>query len=150
MKVTLYNNTSSNNTVSKKLTTVRTALTCSLKDNTDMLTPTILLSKSNISGATNFNYMYIDEFKRYYYTKSPVERKGGVLEIEGQVDVLMSHSNAIRNLYALVERQEYFYNLYMPDLKIPNVAYKRVQTIKFPTQPLTLDGTLILAVSGKG
>lgn len=150
MNVTLYNNSSNPNVVNKTITAIRNAIPCSLKDDTDLQTPTIRLSKSLISDPTSFNYMYIDIFKRYYYTKQPLECIGGILEIEGNIDVLMSHKDEIKQLNALVERQQNFYNLYLADLQIPNLAYKRVQTLKFPRQPLTSDTTLILAVSGRG
>lgn len=150
MNVTFYKNSSSKNTVNKSLVQVGSVINGSLKDNTDIATPTLLISKDKISDPTTFNYMYIDIFKRYYYTKQPVEAIGGMLIVEGQIDVLMSHALEIKNLYALVERQEQFYNLYLPDLQLPNVAYKRVQTLKFPMQPLNVDGRLLLAVSGRG
>lgn len=150
MNVTLYNNSSNSNVVNKTITAIRNAIPCSLKDDTDLQTPTIRLSKSLISDPTSFNYMYIDIFKRYYYTKQPLECVGGILEIEGEIDVLMSHKDKIKQLNALVERQQNFYNLYLPNLQIPNLSYKRIQTIKFPAQPLNVAGTMILAVSGKG
>lgn len=150
MNVSFYKNNSSPNTVNKSISTVKNNLTCSLKEDTDILSPTIRISKSTISDPTTFNYMYLPDFKRYYYVKNTIECIGGIMEIEGTVDVLMSHQTAIKNLYALVERQQNFYNLYLPDLQIPNLAYKRVQTIKFPMQPLTVVGQLILAVTGKG
>lgn len=150
MQVTFYNNKSNNKTVSKNIVRVGSPISASLKDNTDVSTPTLMISKSAISDPTTFNYMYIDIFKRYYYTKQPVEAVGGMWIVEGTIDVLMSHQNEIKALYALVERQENFYNLYMHDLQIPNLAYKRIQTLTFPIQPLQIEGTLILAVSGKG
>ena len=150
MNVTLYKNISSPNTLNKSITAIRSTISCSLKDNTDIKTPTIRISKSLISDSTSFNYMYIDIFKRYYYTNQPLECVGGILEISGNIDVLMSHKNEIKNLNALVERQQNFYNLYLSDLQIPNLAYKRVQTLKFPNQPLNIGGTMILAVCGKG
>lgn len=151
MQVTLYKNNSNTRVLNKNLTVVKSNINCSLKDDTDLQTPTILLSKSTIPDATSFNYMYIDIFKRYYYTKQPVEQIGGILKIEGNIDVLMSHADEIKQLYALVERQQNFYNLYLSDLQIPNLAYKRVQTLIFPQQPLdAVGGTMILAVCGKG
>lgn len=150
MQVTLYKNLSSPETLNKTLNTAVNAFTCSLKDDTDVNNPVILISKSKVSDVVSFNYAYLDLFKRYYYLELPKERLGGMLEIQGHVDVLMSHRNTIKNLNALVERQENFYNLYLPDLKIPNMSYARVQTRLFPQQPLNINGTLLLAVCGKG
>lgn len=150
MYVTLYNNQSNNNVLNKNIIVVKNNINCSLKDNTDIMTPTIRLSKAVIADATTYNYMFIDIFKRYYYVNDIVECIGGVMEIAGNVDVLMTFQSNIKQLYALVERQQNFYNLYLHDLQIPNYAYKRVQTFKFPMQPLDMDGQLILAVAGKG
>lgn len=150
MQITLYKNTSSPETVNKNITRVVSPFACSLKDDTDIAHPVILISKSKVSDVTSFNYCYLDLFKRYYYLELPKEKLGGMLEIQGKVDVLMSHKDAIKNLNAMVERQQNFYNLYLPDLRIPDKAYKRVQTLKFPMQPLETDGILYLAVSGRG
>ena len=79
MNVTLYKNISSPNTLNKSITAIRSAIPCSLKDNTDIKTPTIRISKSLISDPTTFNYMYIDIFKRYYYTNQPLECVGCIL-----------------------------------------------------------------------
>lgn len=149
MQVTLYNNQSSPETVSKKITKIK-QFNCSLKDDTNISEPIIVMSKNQVSDVVSFNYAYLDLFKRYYYLDLPTERLGGMLEIQGHVDVLQSHSTAIKNLNALVERQQNFYNLYLPNLQIPNLSYRRVQTFQFPEQPLNIGGTMILAVCGKG
>lgn len=149
MQVTLYNNNSAPEIVNKSLETIKT-FSCSLKDDTDIRNPIIVFSKAEISDVTGFNYAYLDLFNRYYYLEIPTLKLGGMVEIQGHVDVLSSHKNAIKNLNAIVERQQNFYNLYLPNLQIPNVAYRRVQTLKFPMQPLDTNGTLYLAVAGRG
>lgn len=146
MTITFYNTTSSRETLNKTLTNAQD-INIDLKDPTNVLHPTLLLGNINITG---WNYCYIAEFKRYYYIADMDTYYNGMTTRELTVDPLMSHQSEILNLTALIERQENFYNLYLPDLQIPNYAYRRVQTKLFPMQPLNVNPTIILATTGMG
>lgn len=146
MNITLYNTKSPNNTVNKTLTNAYN-ITVQLKTPTNVLKPTIILGGVNITG---YNYCYIPDFGRYYYISDMATEYANINERTLEVDSLMSWGSGIKGLFAIVERQQNFYNLYLPDLQFPNLAYKRVQTFTFPQQPLNIDGTLLLAVCGKG
>lgn len=146
MTITFYKTTSPKQQVNKSLTNA-TNLNVQLKTPTDMLKPIIILGGVDL---TSYNYCYIPDFNRYYYISNATTEYNNISGRECSVDVLMSHSNEIKQLNAIVERQQNFYNLYLPDLRIPNYAYKRTQTIVFPNQPFAIEGAMILAVSGRG
>lgn len=144
MKITLYNTPSPRNQVNKVLNNAQD-VNINLKPSTDILHPTLILGGVSITG---FNYCYIPDFNRYYYINDMESGGNNVNSRTLTVDVLMSYNNEIRQIKALVERQENFYNLYLPELQIPNYAYKRVQTKTFPMQPLNVGTQVILATTG--
>lgn len=146
MNITLYNTVSPRNQVKKVLTNAQN-VTINVKPSQDVLHPTLILQGINITG---YNYCYIGDWKRYYYIEEMQSGSNNVNERTLTVDVLMSYADEITKSYALVARQEKYYNVYLPDLRIPDYAYKRVQTKEFPLQPLHVGGTMILAVMGKG
>lgn len=75
---------------------------CILKEPTSILTPSILLQRRN-NDVVNFNYMYIEEFKRYYFITETVSVTESMWEISGRVDVLATYRESIgdASLYAL-------------------------------------------------
>lgn len=147
MQVNLMINNSDNNDVNKNLTPYKMGINCNLKDSTELLTPTIRISKDNGVELDAFNYVYIPDFSRYYYVTNSSKELGGVIQIECRVDVLMSHKNDILNLTAIVSNQQRFYNLYDNSFNVPDLCYKRIQTFYFPNNLLNND-TLILVTGG--
>lgn len=148
VQVNLMINQSDTRDVNKTLATYKMGINCNLKSSTELINPTIYLSKDVGIELDAFNYVYIPDFSRYYYVQNSSKELGGVIQIDCHVDVLMSHKDAIGNLTAIVERQEKNYNLYLSPLDIPNFAYRRIQTKQFPNQPLNVSGTTILLTSG--
>lgn len=146
IQATFYNTKSSPETVNKVLTDSR-QLSIELKAPTDVLSPVIVLGGVDITG---YNYCYIPAFKRYYYIDEMETDYGNITGRKCSVDVLMTYKSQIKQLNAIVERQQNYYNLYLNDLQIPDYAYKRIQTKQFPQQPLNVAGTMLLAVMGKG
>lgn len=146
MNITLYNTKDPKEKVVKTLYSAYN-VTVQLKNPTDVLKPVIILGGVDIS---NYNYCYIPDFKRYYYISDMTTDYGNLSGRECVIDPLMTYSSQIKSLNAIVERQQNFYNLYLPNLGIPDMSYARVQTRLFPQQPLNVNGTLLLAVCGKG
>lgn len=148
MNITLYANKSDIHVVSKQISQVQILNNVVCKEPTNLQSPVLFVNiiPSNIA---NFNYVYIPDFKRYYFA-NVTTRNANNVQINCKVDPLMSFSNEIKNINAIVERQTNNYNLYLQDLQIPNYVYRRVQTKVFPQQPLNVNGTMILATSGKG
>lgn len=128
-RLTFFQNIASNNVVDKtkylihlaygadNIVDVHITGECSFKN------PIFLLGSANFDFK-HCNYVYFDEFARYYYIDNIVIRPNGIIELQCSVDVLMSFQKDIRSLYTIVERQEAISNCnpYIPD---PN-AIQRV------------------------
>lgn len=79
---------------------------CQLKENCSLLDPVILVHTSE-SGAGNLadnNYMYISDFKRYYYITDIISVRATVVEIHGHVDVLKTYQSDIYKQKGIIER----------------------------------------------
>lgn len=113
--INLYNNSSEPEVVDKSLS-LQTSLQGQLKDNTSIITPTILM---NINSIPTANYMYIPDFHRYYYITNIESVRNGLIQISAKCDVLMTYKSGIRACNALVERQEFNYNPYLVDNLYP-------------------------------
>ena len=126
MTITLYNNSSELNVVSKVLAELTTT-TAVLKDDTEISAPVVQLKSAMPPTA---NYCYIPAFKRYYYISRQNIRPGGINELSLQCDVLMSYRDTILNSTVIAERSTNRCNKNLPD-NIPllarrNVLYKKL------------------------
>ena len=95
MIVELYKTNSDNITVDKSIILVAT-VSGELKYNTSLMNPTINI-ETNID---DFNYCYIQEFKRYYYVSdiSYSGSSGDIKTISLKEDVLMTWKDYILSL----------------------------------------------------
>lgn len=66
----------------------------------------------------DINYLYIEEFNRFYYVKDAEVYNNELLILPCHVDVLMSYKAQFKQLYALISRNEFFYNEYIEDDKM--------------------------------
>lgn len=89
MTITLYNNSSEPNKISKHLTPVGTALSGSLRNESEMVNPVVLI-EGNISSLQNANYARIESFGRYYYITEMKSVRNNIVELHLHTDVLMS------------------------------------------------------------
>lgn len=102
MQVVLYNQMYENNVVDKRVSGGM-ILDVKLKENCSVQNPVILIKSGNISS---MNYMYIEEFKRYYFITDIVCVRNEIWEVHGKVDVLNSFKNGIRQNKAIILRTE--------------------------------------------
>lgn len=80
------------------------------------------------------NYMYIQEFGRYYFItrkeSNPAPSK--FWNISGHVDVLTTYWPQIANQSCILRRQTNEYNLYLPDPNFPVQVNHSPEIITFP------------------
>ena len=97
---------------------------CLLKENTSLINPSvnIRLRTSQMTQIFEYNYCYIDSFKRYYFVKNISTLYNGMFSIDLELDVLMTYKEQIKSNTAIVARNEFDYNSYVVDNKI---AYKK-------------------------
>lgn len=142
MTITTYSNASEEHVLDKDITKINDQVSVVLKDDTNILTPTLITSQ-NISH--NFNYIYISDFDRYYYVKN-ITYSQQRFYIECAVDVLMSFNSEIKDLNVIANRSSSYYNVYQKDDTIPFENRNVISTQNFPSG--FNSQALILAVNG--
>lgn len=65
----------------------------------------------------DFNYVYIEEFDRFYFLDDIIVVNNKLIDIYLSVDVLMTYRNGIYDLEAFIDRNEFKYNNYLIDKK---------------------------------
>ena len=148
VSIKLYINTTENNRVDKSSylsdLTAKT-VTGSFRTPVDILNPTVLIDLT-ITEATKYNYMYIADFKRYYFITGIVLKSGstysaqessGLFEISGHVDVLYSYKTKILANNALIARQEnrFLDSKFQIDRGIAFTDYMLPQIVNFSLDP---------------
>ena len=142
MTITLYNNSSPANFVSKSLSEVAT-LEGTLRDSTSITDPVVTIERSSPIG---FNYFRVNEFGRYYFLKQSVVVTNSLITISGHVDVLMTYADKIRQSDAIVFRQENKWNLYLDDGSFRAYQNPKHKLIRFPNG--ISDFSYIIALAG--
>ncbi|MBP5410808.1 MAG: hypothetical protein J6Y26_02745 [Lachnospiraceae bacterium] len=126
--VKLYKVTDDERVVSKTLGTAK-EYSCTLKNEQEILAPEVSIQTSD--NLSDYNYMYIERYGRYYYAKISTT-PNGFWRIKGRVDVLMSHKTELLALSGTLERSEKNYNGYLNDPEFKAVAYRKIVTKQFP------------------
>ena len=143
--ITLYTMGQDEHDMNKSLTVVGT-YECNLKTPVDAEKPEILLNATNVHA----NYAYIPLYGRYYYI-TPVTQHNNMMEYVGLSDVLMSFNAGIKASPAVIARNPWKYDKYIPDNKMPVESRTVKGTIKFPgTHFSGTNNSYILTTIGGG
>lgn len=118
MNITFYKTKSETNKINKTLSDALT-ITGSIKDNTNIVSPTIKVQYN--ANLLTSNYCYIPVFNRYYFVNS-VEIDGDILVIALSCDVLMSFKNDILSSKVRVIRSSSSKIKYLPDSLITQTS----------------------------
>ena len=102
MEIRLYSSSDETNKIDKTLTN-EIVLNGTLKDETSVINPIILIEANNL---TQYNYCYIPLFKRYYFIKDITVVRNNLFRLFLDIDVLMSYKDEILNLDCIVNKQE--------------------------------------------
>lgn len=127
MNVKLYINESNNNVLNKKITLISED-NILLKDNVDVYKPIIKIKKPLLN---NCNYVYIEDFKRYYYITNKRSINTDVIELSLKCDVLMSFKNDILNSKGLIIKSENLINDYINSDIYVNDVREKTHVINF-------------------
>ena len=139
--IVLMNNQEELNKISKSPVTVMT-LNGTLREETDIIDPAINVEYAGT--LTNVNYMYIQEFNRYYFITKIESIRTNLWRIYGHCDVLKTYSDAILGTPCVVARSENRYNLYLNDSAFKAYSNPRLQIAKFPQKFTGEDYVLIM------
>lgn len=148
MTIKLYVNNSEVNKINKSITNVSTR-TGHLREGCFVLKPIITLEMGDLLP-TDFNYMYIVEFDRYYFIDD-IKVVGKYYEISARVDVLYSFRADINRSRAVIERNSKngIWNAFIndPDCIIEQDNYILLKVGKL--EPFSFDnGSYVMAVAG--
>lgn len=119
-----------------------------LRSECDLINPVILVKCNSLENFAQFNYMYIADFKRYYYVSFRSVREG-IAEIHGHVDVLFTYKDQILNNTGLVLRTATKSQItkMLDDGCFKTYSDDHIVTQKFTGDTFT-SGTFVLAVAG--
>ena len=107
-----------------------------------------MLLVNDARGVTDFNYMYISEFDRYYFIDDIRSTHNNIWEISAHVDVLETYKDQILSNQAVIRRQTNKFNTYLNDPEWKVYADENVVAYKFTQTGLNKDMKFVLAVAG--
>ena len=84
-----------------------------LKENTSVFEPTFIIRTTIL----NFNYVFCDDWNKYYFVTNITKTMGGLIEISCREDVLATYSNELKKRSGYVVRQEFQNSKYIIDNK---------------------------------
>ena len=144
MQIKFYYNSSEKNKINKSISRELT-MDGNLRDECSVINPTILVEHSNLS---NYNYVYIPEFKRYYFITEMTIVRNNLWRISLKVDVLESFKFNILNLSCIVDKQQYEnYGNNIDDGSYINKADSFVEIANYPNG-FNSNGEFILITAG--
>lgn len=146
MELVLYENKSDRKVVTKDIETLIT-LNGTLRENCSISDPVITVDAINNSIAARCNYAKIAQFGRYYFVNDIVFN-GLLYEIHMHVDVLASFQTQLKQLDAVIARNENKYNLYLNDGYFKTYQNPYVSIKQFPSG--FEEQYYVLSVAGSG
>lgn len=113
MQIIFYNNNSDVNVYPKSLSQVSAINGAFRAETIDQLQPVFEISSATPIAA---NYMYIPTFRRYYFCTIDIVRTG-LYKVTGNVDVLQSWFDYIKECPCILSRSSNVWNAYISDDK---------------------------------
>lgn len=145
--IDLYVNSSDSNVINKNITLLATS-TCDLKAPIDVVNPTIYIGADDTYAACN--YVYIPAFGRYYYAKV-IGGTSQTITMECSSDPIMSFKTGILSAKAVIARNPWHYDKYIPDGNMPIESRTVRGTYKFPNDPFSgSNNCYVLTILGCG
>lgn len=145
MKISLYVNHSDAKEVNKSISLLISYDSYFL-ESSSIQNPIVRLEASQ-DVINRCNYIYIAEFKRYYYVTDVTVDNTNLYTLTLRCDVLMSFKDAIYNQTALISRQEFYYNKMLYDSEIKQNTKPYIITKKF-SGGFTNTYTYVLVLAG--
>lgn len=149
MQINLFTCTAENNRVDKtEFISNRFCMSGTLKGETSVENPIILIEKSN-PPEYHYNYMYIDEFQRWYFIDDFVNKHNNIWEIHAHVDVLYTYKADIALTACVIEKCENvdIANLYYDDGSIITDCRNDLEVKEF-SSGFNESGSYILICAG--
>ena len=147
MNIKLYKNDSNNNVLNKKITLIN-EYNILLKDNVDVYRPIIKIKTELLNKC---NYVFIQDFNRYYYIVNKRSINIEIIELTLECDVLMSFREHILNLKCIIDKQENINlgNKYYDDNSLISLSKEFIESYNF-NNGFNENGEFILITAGGG
>lgn len=142
MQITLYNNLSPTNKITKNITPVL-ELTGALRGEADIVNPTIRIYAPNLPY---FNYAYIPEFRRYYYLRNARAVRNDMFDITLQSDPLMSFD--LSNVSGVVIETQNGGNNYLPARNWVRLVKTKTDILNFGAGLLDTGEYILITAGG--
>ena len=145
MRVNFYRTGDNPNVIDKSLQLIAENVDCDIKEPT-AVDNVYLFTTGDL---THVNYAYVPHFGRYYWVY-PEAGYGITTRYRLESDPLMSFKAGILASPAVIARNPWHFDLYVPDPKLPIEARTASAILKFPNQTI-FDGnnnTYILTTIG--
>ena len=136
MTISLYNNYSDKRVLGKNLSLIKT-VTGNLKNDCSIISPIIDIKYDE--NLFSCNYLYIQEFNRYYFINDIIVKSGEVLTLTCKVDVLESSKNEIDTMQVRVIRNEHVGLTFIRDNNITLSSEKEIKIAKFSESPINIE-----------
>jgi hypothetical protein len=149
MQISLFTYSKEKERVNKTdFLTNRFTLNGYLKNETSVQEPVILIEKTN-PALYDYNYLYIEDFKRFYFITGIKQIRHNLWEISAKCDVLYSFMNDILANKCIIDKAENQNdsNLYLNDGSFVTDSRKYNEVIPFESG-LSLNGSYILICAG--
>lgn len=114
----------------KTLQLIASQVECDIKEPTSVDSPYLFTT----GDLAHVNYAYIEHFGRYYWVY-PEAGYGMTTRYRLESDPLMSFRAAILASPAVIARNPWHFDLYVPDPKLPTEARTASAVLKFETTP---------------
>lgn len=111
-----------------------------------VINPTFILKR--FGGFADCNYLYCEDFGRYYYINNITVLEGGRIQLDCTVDVLYTYKSAIEAISAYIERSSNGTANYLADSNIPLDSRTTIQNLQFTGGNSFGDGYYVLTVLG--
>ena len=131
MNVKFYKMTSPKIQAEKQKTLIQNS-ECQLFETTDILDP-IFVVKYN-KNVMSSNYVYCDEFERFYFVKDKQIVDGNRIKISCHVDVLSTYWNQIKSTSQHIVRNSEQFNLYMND-NVMQITQRTMKSVRRAHEP---------------
>lgn len=119
MTIKLYKQLKDRDIIEKKLTE-EVSFVGAARDEIDVESPVILIEST--SNLTAYNYVYIEDFARYYFIEKHRIIRTNLWEFTLQEDYLYTWKDIIYTWNVQLERAQYLYNMYLNDGQLSQMA----------------------------
>lgn len=143
MNITFYTGSPDKRKPTKSLTALGSPVLCAPYNDFNIERPSFIISNTPPVTASMF---YIDDLQRYYIITDIIYTSGGRTIISGEIDVLYTYWDIIKNSEVTVTRNENIQNNEIIDTSIALKSEKQIVLKSFGEPLQTTENTYVLGV----